>query len=339
VTKLISILASGLALLCAGPALASGPAASVSADTSTFSASGTTTIRFEDDGADPASSLDLYAPHGYTVDLSQPLGATIGRMDATATLADGSTVHLAGVVKSADPATHVGDSATCTPDRALHDAVWTIGLNANGTAYGPLLLFADRGTGTGLFSARLRACLRDPATAGFRLTRATLAVTGVFTNPATAGDYRWTAILRTFASPSIPFESQTIVQLPPRLTLTHKVLRPRGPYGRRFIHLSGRVTENGHGVAGVRVEVLYGPRVSSMSRLTYATSFDSGKYAVVAPIARKTVFRAKISAPLRVGPISRCETFSLEPAAICSSLTLAPFSAQTAAFTVDRVRA
>jgi len=117
------------------------------------------------------------------------------------------------------------------------------------------------------------------------------------------------------------------------------VLRPRGPYGRRFIHLSGRVTENGHGVAGVRVEVLYGPRVSSMSRLTYATSFDGGKYAVVAPIARKTVFRAKISAPLRVGPISRCETFSLEPAAICSSLTLAPFSAQTAAFTVDRVRA
>jgi hypothetical protein len=339
VTKHISILATGLVLAFAGAALASGPAASVSANTSAFSASGSTTVRFEDDGADPASSIDLYAPPGYTADLAQPFGATIGRMDAQATLAAGSTVHLAGLVKTVDPAAHVAETVACTPDRAVHDAVWIMGLNANGTAYAPLTLFADRGTGTDPFSARLRVCLHDPATAGYRLVRATLSVTGVFTNPAAAGDYRWTAILRTFASPSIPFESQTIVRLPPRLTLTHKVLRPHGPYGRRFIRLSGRVTENGHGVAGVRVEVLYGPRVSSMSRLTYATSFEGGNYAVVAPIARKTVYRAKISSPLRAGPLARCEVFSLEPAAICSSLTFAPFTAQTAAFTVDRVRA
>jgi hypothetical protein len=129
-------------------------------------------------------------------------------------------------------------------------------------------------------------------------------------------------------------QSQTIVGLPPKLSLARKLIRPHGRRGRTFIRLSGKVTANGRGVSGVRVEVLAGPRASELRRLTYATSFEHGKYAVVAPLGGNRLFRARISAPLRAGPLSRCDGFKLQPEAICSSLTLAPFTAQSRSVTV-----
>ena len=89
------------------------------------------------------------------------------------------------------------------------------------------------------------------------------------------------------------------------------------------------MTTHGRGVSGVRVEVLGGASGAAMRRLTYATSFERGKYELVAPLGGNKVFRARISAPLRDGPLSRCDSFKLQPDAICSSLTLAPFTAQS----------
>jgi hypothetical protein len=338
VIKHISIVAWSLGAFAApSSAFAAGPSASVSATTSAFSAAGSTIVRFGDDGPDPAASIDLYAPPEYGVDLSQPLGATIGNITGQATLTAGGTVRVGGLVKMADPAAYVAAAATCTPGRTVHDAVWTIGINSGGTAFGPLTAFVDRGAAGQAFSVHVRACLGDPAATGLRLSRAVLTLNGVFANPPTAGEYRWTAILRTLSTtPTLPFESQTIVRLPPRLTLTAKPIRPHGRRGRTFVRVSGAVTENGFGVSGVRVEVLAGPRAPTLTRLAYATSFARGRFAVVAPLRAKTVFRARISAPLRAGPLSRCETFSIQPDAICSSLTLAPFTAQSRSRTVTR---
>ena len=312
--------------------LAAGPELSVSATTSAFSASASTIIRFDDTGVDPTSSVDLYAPAGYTADLEQPIGSTIGTIDAhgsTATVAD---LRLTGLVKNLDPASAVTAAASCTPDRTLHDAVWTVGLNGGGVSVGRLTLFVDHAAGAeaSSFSARVRACLEDPATSGFRLLRATLTLNGVFTNASTAGEYRWTTILRTLANPPTPpVESQTVVRLPPKLTIKRKLIQPNGPRGHKFVRVSGTVSEYGRGVSGVRVEVLAGSRASSLKRLTYATSFERGRYVVVAPLKGNRLFRSRIAAPLRAGPLARCETFALQPDAICSSLTLAPFTAQS----------
>jgi hypothetical protein len=334
VIKSASILVlSGLAAFAvAAGALAEGPALSVSATTSAFSASGSTVVRFADTGQDPTSSIDLFAPAGYAVELNQPIGSTIGAVDARVATATAPDLRVAGLLKNADPLTFSAAAATCTPDRTAHDAVWTANLNSGGTAVGRLTLFVDRSTPSQVadFSARVRACLEDPAASGYRLTRAMLTLNGVFANPSTSGEYRWTTIMRTLSEPpGLPSESQTIVNLPPRLTLARKLIRPHGRRGRTFIRLSGRVTENGRGVSGVRVEVLGGTRPSSIARLTYATSFEQGRFAVVAPLKGNRFFRARVSAPLRTGPLSRCETFGLQPDAICSSLTLAPFTAQS----------
>jgi hypothetical protein len=120
------------------------------------------------------------------------------------------------------------------------------------------------------------------------------------------------------------------------MTITRTLIRPHGRHGRSFVRLSGRVSENGHAVSGVRVEVLAGPRASALHRLTYATSFGRGRYAVVAPLRGNRVFKSQISAPLRTGPLARCETFRLRPDAICSSLTLAPFTAQSRSISLAR---
>jgi hypothetical protein len=327
------------AVAAAAGALAAGPELSVSATTSAFSASGSTIIRFEDTGQDPTSSIDLFAPPGYAVDLNQPIGSTIGAVDAHVATVSIPDVRVGGLIKNADPLAYAAASATCTPDRTTHDAVWTANLNSGGTAVGRVTIFVDRSTAsaTGDFSARLRACLDDPAVSGFRLMRATLTLNGVFANPSASGEYRWTTIMRTISEPPAPpLESQTIVNLPPRLTLSYKLIRPHGRRGRTFVRLSGRITENGRGVSGVRVEVLGGAQVSSLQRLTYATSFEQGKFAVVAPLKRRRVFKARISAPLRAGALARCVTFGLEPDAICSSLTLAPFTAQSPSVTLPR---
>ena len=325
------------AIAAAAVALAAGPEVSVSATTSAFSASGSTIIRFADSGQDPASTIDLFAPAGYAVELNQPIGSTLGAVDGRVATATNPDLRVSGLVKNADPLAYSGAAATCTRDRTAHDAVWTANVNSGGTQLGRLTLFVDRSTSSQVddFSARVQACLEDPTVSGYRLTRATLTLNGVFANPSSSGEYRWTTIMRTMAEPpGLPLESQTIVNLPPRLTLTHKLIRPHGRRGRTFIRLSGRVTENGRGVPGVRLEVFGGPRASSIARLTYVTSFERGRFAVVAPLRGNRVFKARISAPLRTGPLSRCEPFRLEPDAICSSLTLAPFTAQSPSVTL-----
>jgi hypothetical protein len=326
--KFALILSTFAALASAATAAAAGPTLSVAGTTSEYSIAGSTIIRFEDTGREPVGSIDVFAPPAYELSLDQPIGATLGTLDAHVRTAATSDLHVAGLIKNADPAAYVTTAAACTPDRALHDAAWTANLNSGGTTIGRVVLFIDHGGAD--YSARIRTCLDEPTTSGYRLLRATLTLNGLFSNPAAAGEYRWTTIMRTLAqTPMVPFQSQTIVTLPPRLTIAAMLIRPHGRRGRTFIRVSGNVTTGVRGVSGVRVEVLAGRNAAALRRLTYATSFERGRYEVVAPLSGNTLFRARISAPLRAGPLSRCERFKLQPDAVCSSLTLAPFTAQS----------
>ena len=335
--KFALILSTLAALASAAAAAAAGPTLSVAATTSDYSAAGTTIIRFEDSGRDPTASIELFAPPAYRVDLDQPIGATLGTLDGHVSTLAAPDVRVAGLIKNADPAAYVAAAGACTPDRVLHDAVWTVNLNSGGAAVGRLILFSDHAAAQVRdYSVRIRTCLDDPSTSGYRLLRATLTLNGLFTNPAAAGEYRWTTIMRTLSpTPTAPVESQTIVALPPRLTIAAKLIRPHGARGRTFVRISGAVTTGVRGVSGVRVEVLAGSNAAALRRLTYATSFERGRYEVVAPLKSNAVFRAQVSAPLRAGPLSRCDSFERQPDAVCSSLTLAPFSAQSRTLRLD----
>lgn len=331
----LAALCGTAALFAAAPALAAGPSLSVSPSTSVFSASGSTVLRFSDDGLDPTATLDVYSPTGYGVDLSQPFGSTIGGVDAQATTLSGADVRLAGAIRSVDPAGYTQAAAVCTPGRVLHDAVWTLAFSGGGLSLARIPVFVDRAAA----GTSLHACLPQPGSAGFeiRLRRATLTLNGIFTNPGAGGEYRWTSLFTTYSAPGTPpSESQTLVRLPPRLTLTRKLIH--ASRGRTFVKVSGSLSENARAVRGVRVEVLAGPSVSTLVRLAYATSFTAGKFAVVAPLRGKTIFRARVTVPLREGSLSQCLPFALRPNAICTRLTLAPFSAQSPTLTASPSR-
>lgn len=335
----IGVICGIAALAAAGRALAAGPALSVSATSSSLAGSGSTMIRFTNGGTDPAATIEVYSPPGYALDLFQPFGSTIGDIRAQALSLSGAAVRLAGPVRTANPAEYLSEAAACTPGRLFHDAVWTLSLKGRGLAIDPVNLFVDRspaGPGSGSPSALLRACLPQPG-GGFpiHLESATLTLNGVFENPPTHGEYRWTTIFTTYSGlTTLPVASQTIVRLPPRLTLKRKLIRPHRGRGRTFVRLSGVLTENGRPVSGVRVEILSGPRASSLEHLVFATTFGRGKFTVVAPLRRRKVFKALVSVPIRTGRIAHCDVFSLRADAVCSSLTLAPFSAASRSFTV-----
>jgi hypothetical protein len=331
----LAVLCGTAALFAAAPALAAGPTLSVSPSSSVFSASASTILRFADDGIDPVATIDVYSPVGYRAGLAQPFGSTIGGVDAQAKTTGGADVRLSGAIRTVDPATYVQAAASCTPGQTAHDAVWTLGLNGGGLPLARVPVFVDRSAAR----VRLRACLPEPGSIGFEimLTRATLTLNGIFTNPSASGEYRWTSIFTTYSAPGTqPSESQTLVRLPPRLSLARKLIRPGR--GRTFVKVSGAVRENGRAVRGVRVEVLAGPNASSLGRLAYATSFTGGRFAVVAPLRHKTVFRARVAVPLREGPLSQCAPFALRSDAICTRLTLAPFSALSPTLTARPAR-
>jgi hypothetical protein len=323
--KQIVVALVGAAVAVAAPANAASPVLFVAPSSSVFAATASTVLRFEDTGAEPASTFDTYVPSGYGVEASAVVGTTIGSVDARARAATGPEVRLTGAVKAADPAQYAQAAASCTPDDLVHDAVWTVGLNGTGQSLPRLVVFVDRdptGSITGP-AARMRSCL--PQQPELRLTRMNLTLNGVFTNPAARGGYRWTTIFTTASSVT---SSQTIVRLPARLTLARKLIR--GSRHRSFVRLTGTVTENGRGARGIRVAVLAGPRASSLRRLAYATSYVGGRFALVAPLRGKTFFRAQVAAPLREAPLSQCAPLSLHPDAVCTSAAYAPFRAETA---------
>src|SRR5215208_947052 len=334
--KSLTLAAMATALVAGASARAAGPTLSVAPTSSVFAAAGTTILRFNDDGLAPTATIDVYAASGYGVDLSQPFGSTIGGVDARAKTTAGAEVHLAGALKSAEPAAFAAAAAACTPERLTHDAVWTLGLNGGGIET-RVPVFVDGSSESA--SAQLRICLPQPGSPGFdlRLTRATLTLNNVFTNPAAAGDYRWTTVFTTYSPAGAPpSSSQTLVRLPPRLTLARKLIRARS--GRTFVRLAGSVTADGRGVSGVRVEILAGPRASQFQRLAYSTSYTGGKFSVVAALRGKTYFRARVAAPLRQGPLSQCAVFPLRLDAVCTSLTLAPLGAQSRTITATPAR-
>ena len=165
--KFVAILALAAAAL-AGAAQASGPTLSVAATTNEYSVAASTIIRFEDTGRDPTASLDLFAPAGFSVNVDQPIGATIGTLDAHVTTATVAELRVAGLIKNADPAATVAAAAACTPrpsvPRRRLDRESQLGRNAGRAAHA-LRRPGGRGAIHGLLRAGARL-LRRPGDDG-----------------------------------------------------------------------------------------------------------------------------------------------------------------------------
>ncbi len=201
---------------------------------------------------DPTAKLTFYTPKGYAATLTQPAGQTIGTVTAQGTAADlgGALLPLTGTVQvRAAGSTYlagttqvpIAATATQCTGTATHTAYWVLILQAAGQTF-EVPVFVDNVAGPSestFAAAKLQACLPPPdvpathpqrAAFGFRLTRVTFTLNGIYSSPGTQ-DARW----RVLATPYNPgqgtpnaagtVEAQSVVPFPRSLKLVRPALR------------------------------------------------------------------------------------------------------------------
>ena len=253
--------------------------------------------------ADDATAKDtIYAPLGYGVNLSQPVGTKIGDVSARLILRGGGNaeVDVTGRVVADNPANHLNDQ--CAPGQ--HGAVWNLNINVAGT---PLTvpIYVDAvtaGPEATFASAKIQLCLAGPigTPAGAQLEFAFFDVNGVFTNPSSTNDRIWHATFTPYVAgqpvpnPGGTTEGQAVV--PGRVGLTMKTKSLK--HG--VVIVSGRLMVDGQPFAGGAVELF---NTGSDKRIGKAKTKGNGKYTIRIKIKKKTRVLAQV---LFLGDLPAC---------------------------------
>jgi len=286
--------------------------------------------------SDPVAAVKLSIPAGYTVDLDEPTGTTVGDLSATLYAADGSSpAFVDGALVVDDPAKYTSDPAAqaCAP--GAHAAVWLADMSVLGQPF-DLPIFIDPGgsTDSGSSAVTLRLCpawIAPTLPGGVTAQQLTIFLFDVVTPPTSPGRYTWSAFVAppiagaVTADPTRAFEVRSVFPLPHTLTL-----QARHDPKAKSVVLTGRLTAVGEPEPGV--DVSFGALTDSASD---STSFgpvktnDAGEFTITRPVVRSTQFIA--SADTVPGP---CTTPSSAPAG-CVAETVAP---APSASTIVKVR-
>ena len=258
---------------------------------------------YQDVNDDATAKDTIYVPLGYGVNLTQPVGTPIGRIGALLVLrqAGNAQVEVEGTVVADNPANYPQATNRCTPGQA-HEAVWRADVTVAGTPL-QVPLYVDHvsaGPEAAFASAKIQLCLAGPigTPAGAQLFDAIFEVNGVFTNPTSTGRRIWHALFTPYIAgtptpnPAGTIESQAWVPASVSLSLAVKRLK------RGFVLLQGRLSVDGSGIFGPRVEFYVGNR-----RVGRATIRRPGRYSFRTRIKRKTRFQARVNI---IGNLSSC---------------------------------
>jgi hypothetical protein len=254
---------------------------------------------------DPIAVVNIYSAAGYSVNLSQAAGATIGTVDATAFSRDNNlTLPLTGNVVTSDPTTAANraGSAQCT-QLPQSQAVWIMNLSVAGQTLAiPIYVNATTGApDAALGPYRLSICLPPPdvpqgtpgrAFEGAQLLDAVLTTNGVFTTPTSGGLAKWDALFTPYnpgkGTPNVAgtFEARGFVPLPTIITVSAKWKSKKT----HTFTVSGKVTEGGNPAAGLTLTVLRGTSSSSLPRIGSATTSATGSYSFTGKGAKKKTY-------------------------------------------------
>lgn len=258
---------------------------------------GSTTVRLgfvlgADD--DPAAKAEIYVPAGYQVATPAP-GTKLGGLQATGVASDlgSSLLPLSGEVDAIP--LDASAAAQCGAETATQ--AWDLHMTAVAETWDvPVYVAPTSGAETSAGPAKLVLCFQPPdvaspsrALSGLKLLSATFDVSAI-TEPAGAGDYRWTSRWTPFTPGlGVPnsagsVESQSVRRVPTRLklTVTKERVKLRRRIRTRFVFLS-TVTENGRVPAGVTVTTtVAGKRVGGT---TGSFELPAGKRATITAVA------------------------------------------------------
>lgn len=261
------------------------------------------------------AAAEVYVPAGYELPLSQPIGATLGKVDATM-LTGASSVAGKGPILVADPSAY----ATQTCDTGAHAAVWLAQLTVGGQA-ADVPIYVDPASSDILQTAyTLRACFANPAgLGGLRLKELQLELKNI-RNPSAANAYLWHALVTPFGSDGTPaagstIELQSLVPIPQTIALSTKYDAKR-----HVVVLSGAVNAAGRPRRGVHVRVVSSPDSGFASTKSFgvATTDKSGHFSLTHALTKTTYFDVYINQYY----YDNCD--QVVSSAPCTSETLSP---------------
>ena len=277
--------ACALALAFGGNALAAyNPSLLVAGTSHSTGSGGPIVIGVGQDQADDATGvLNIYAPLGYGVTLTQAPNTRIGDLEGIVlvrALAN-ARVPIQGTVTARDPGAYTNPAQFPCGQGIRHEAVWVIQTTLAGNPL-EIPIYVDRvtsGAEAQFASAKMRICLASPyvappqgAAAGASLIVAAFSVSGVFSNPNTRGTYPWNALFIPYApgtatlNPANAAQSTSFTRLPVQLAVTAKKLKARKGAKRKFARVTTCLSEAGQPVRGVRVNILAGRTASDEPR-------------------------------------------------------------------------
>lgn len=347
------------ALAFAGVALAAySPALTVSEGV-TDSGTATTEIAFSQSNSDdPTARLVILAPLGFTATLSQSPGTGIGTLDGSvfAGALGGAVVPVTGTITVGDP-TNAGlkaAAAQCT-GVATHQAIWLLNVTAAGQSLpAPVPLYVDPAAGTpyaAFASTVVVLCLPHPTLATFqiKLLSATLHIAGVYTNPSTAGAYRWTAINTPWKpdtptiNPAGTIETQSVERTPVESSFSGKLVTKtrKVKHGKHLdlvysysAKLSGKVTAGGDPAADASVDLFAGTK-----KIATLTTNSNGSFSKTVALTKTTSFHATFSQQSQTLAGATCQPPIPAAPGVnlpCGSITQAGFSETSDTKTVKK---
>lgn len=184
-----------------------------------------------------ASSVSIYVPAGYALDLTAPVGTKVGSV-ITVPAFDASDLSVA------DPAAFVSDP--CAP--GTHAAVWTGSVPIGGVAT-TVPVFVDPTAGDESARGAYRLTYCQPSLALFELTAG-------ITAPTSPGSYTWHAFVTPSVAgggtpdPSTVYELRSVVALP-------HALKAKATYSTRtnLLTISGKATAAAGADANASVDI------------------------------------------------------------------------------------
>jgi hypothetical protein len=326
------------ALAMAGGALAAyTPKLVVAHDPLTPQGGGKTDITVSFAQTDDATAqVTIYVASGYSGSLGTP-GQAVGTAEAQVltSIAPTQPIPVKGAIMADDPSKYVVQAAQCTRS-PTHTAVWILQLEAAGQQLlVPAYVDATATPAdTALGSFRITVCLPSPyippsaggAALGAKLVTATLHLSNVFVLPGQNGEYGWTVIATPYTvgtatvNAAGTVQARAFVRLPALLGLTAKYAKKTKTYT-----LTGKLTENLQGLAGVAVQIFSGPSKTKLKKTKTVTTKAGGTFSLKVAAKKTQYFQARVSVPAR----SIACTGGV-PGLPCASATVDPFSAKSA---------
>lgn len=294
---------------------------------------------------DSIAQINIFSGTGYTVNLSQPVGTTIGKAQATVfSHTAGLTLPLTGDVVVGDPSKFTAQSSACagTPTSA---AVWVLNLSVAGTPLTiPVFINPTSGASQALGAYRTTVCFtpydvpeaQGGAPQGAQILDVNFTVDGVYTTPTGGGLIKWETLVTPYVpktttpNPAGTYEMRAFVPLPIILGIHAKYLSKTNTF-----QLNGQVTEGGMPVGGLILTILRGTTPSRLATKSTTKTDAKGNWKTAGHLKprKTTYFRVNGTVAQQDYTATGCQSpaTTVAPAG-CVSATISPWSTSSSVY-------